>query len=288
MKTILSLIAALCCLTCFSQKDKTVIKVEYNPQAYRKIALDTLKYMFDAQKRVKPVKKDNYHYFVQDTTQFENLDIKVIPVFRIITKAFSDYSCDKNIEDYILFEERYKYLVAKVTDTNGWSGDVDIPDVNYETERFYPGEWVYADSDSEPYYYIKKLKFWTPDLDQDYEKEMNMFPNRFYFKIWGLPQLLLYIDKKDSKVYGRYVGPCSCMYDSAYQTAEEFIKQNEDAQKTYPVNELVQKYAGPDQIRLAALGFCNPEYGNPGIKMEPLHCDGTYPEGRAIKLTVKE
>lgn len=89
------------------------ISFSYNKKIYQKIAVDTIKRIYD----------DRHKYYLEvgwnmfpnpDLTfyKWEELIVVSIPYFRLSRQANKSYTCKSNIEDFIAFREHNKYQCA--------------------------------------------------------------------------------------------------------------------------------------------------------------------------------
>ena len=187
--------------TCQSFRKKDTIYVAYKPEVYRNIAFDTITAIYNRQKTQK-VKDNKKFLYLANHIEFNDLEFRSIPIFRIAHYAFVAYDCSMDFESFIVFEERLKYQSVIVTAQDREVDMVHIPDYTYLLETYYAGE----DFTSDYADYVNRLTFDETNHELNIGKAIKQNTGNFFFQIFGLEDYLFDIDRHDHKMYAQYIG----------------------------------------------------------------------------------
>lgn len=212
------------------------ISFSYSKKIYQKIAVDTIKRIYDDQCRYYLKDGANtspYIYPISSLYKWEELAFISVPYFRLARQANRDYTCESNIEDYIAFQERNKYQLAIVIRKGLMLDDVLIPDMYFEMERiFNPGGYTEV-SDSDYKGILQRFQS-SPRKYKEIIDVMEERSDNFFFGIYGLAYVLFEIDSKTGLLYANR------MYDQVGR---------------YLANDYLRIYEGEVKIRELARGY---------------------------------
>lgn len=215
------------------------ISFSYSKNIYQKIAVDTIKRIYND--RHKLYLEEGPNMFPNPNLTFrkwEDLTIVSIPYFRLTRQANRSYTCESNIEDFIAFREHNKYQCAKLIHKKIVLAEALIPNIDYEMERISnPGEYIEGNQKD---YKVMLLRFGASGSEfggeRYYDKEKDIMDKRsdnFFFGIYGL-NVLFEIDSKTGLLYANLM----------YEQVERYL-----------ANDYLRKYVGEVKIRELARGY---------------------------------
>jgi hypothetical protein len=218
-----------------TKKDKEIISFSYNETIYQKIAHDTIKKMYLNQKKMSEHSKSLGDDAISIKYDLNKLSIYIIPKFRLKRIAYELYTCDKNIEEFIEFEEKFKYMSAIVAKEKEFITMQTIPHPYFEIERVNTPDFrlkvdkfVYEES-------ILKNFVSNEEYLINIQKDINKRSENFFFGIYGLWDVIFEVEKGTGKLFAN-------KYD--YNSVIHL-----------PANEYLRKYEGQTRIRELSRGY---------------------------------
>jgi hypothetical protein len=240
------------------------ISISYDQFIYQKIATDTIKKMYENQKKMHEYSNTLGSEAISNKFNLNELTILVIPKFRLKRIANELYECDKNIENFIEFEEKYKYMSAILINDKKYVAMQTVPHPYFEIERINAPDlrlkvdkFVYEESILKNF---MSNEFYLKAIQKDIEERNN----NFFFGIYGLWDVIFEIDNETGLLYAN-------KYD--YNTTIHL-----------PANDYLRKYEGQTKIRELARGYYEDIDGLGTLDPKP--CHGTAISKKQITLKV--
>jgi len=217
-----------------------IIEFSYDSKGYSKIAYDTIKQIYNNQHQyfLKNHDRANRINAISEIYKLEDLSFYSIPKFRLVKDAGKKYNCKSNIENFIEFEETYKYQDVLIYSKNEVICKVDIPNFYYELGRInnpsltsYYGKEEYISEVLEMF-----LSFPLAYSHTLIEKMLSERPQNFFFTIFGIQSVIFEIDKHTGLLFANWIGTGS----------------NRD--KRMLANDYIRKFIGKKNIQKFASG----------------------------------
>lgn len=276
MKKIIILVIFLLFSFCHSQNadyfKKDTVYINYSKEIYNKIAMDSLKFVYNLQNKfASSISKKDRQRLLFTNYRIQDLELFSIPMYRIFSDAEKQYDCDDNIENFIAFEEHLIYQEVLVFHDKKIITHFSVPDYFDERERIQN-----PSAEMEPYFSdkprkndrIKKLSnSYTGRYFIDWNSVIN-YKNKkdnFYFMIFGLDGVLCEVNKEDNLVYS---------YD---------LNAGADSSKKL-LNEYIRKNKGIDIIRQLSRSYYIDKFGINKININP--CTNT--NKRNVKIIINK
>lgn len=228
-------ILAICQMKELKNKNSN-ISFSYNQSIYQRIATDSIRKMYQNQKKMHEYSNTLGNEAISNKFNLNELTIFTIPKFRLKRVANEIYSCDKNIEEFIEFEEKYKFMSAILQKDKKYIAMQTVPHPYFEIERINAPDFrlkvdkfVYEESILKNF---MSNEYYLNVIQKDIEKRSN----NFFFGIYGLWDVLFEIDSETGLLYAN-------KYD--YDTVVLHL----------PANDYIRKYEGQTKIRELARGY---------------------------------
>lgn len=229
----------------YSQKGllKDEITFRYDDDIYQNIAKDSVKVLYDRQKKYYTENKSEidrtfYENAISLKYKFEDLDYFIIPQYRLYREAEKEYNCKNQIEHFIVFDEPSKYFKALIKIKDTFVGNVSIPNFIFEYQRIYTPDVFTIFLRSQ--YVDSYLNEFTVHSMANYQIIEERHDN-FFFELYGLDNVVFEIEHKSGLLYANYFGM--------------FI--DEIKVPRMPANDFIRKYVGEKVIIELAKGNYN-------------------------------
>ncbi len=207
----------------------------YDSSVYQKIAQDTIKSMYLNQKKMLKYSNSMGDDIIALKYNLSDISVEIIPMFRLKRIANEFYTCDKNIENYIEFEEKYKFMSAILLVDNKYIEMQTIPHPYFEMERINNPDFrlkvdrfVYEES-------ILKGFIANEVYLSNIQKDIKKRNNNFFFGIYGLWDVIFEIDIETGLLFANKYDYGSVLH--------------------LPANDYLRKYEGEMKIRELARGY---------------------------------
>jgi len=248
------------------KNEKEEITFSYDESVYQKIAKDTIIKMYNNQKNMIQFTKTLGDDAISVKYNLNELSFVVIPKFRLKRVANELYTCEKNIEDFIEFDEKYKYMSVILVKDKKYITMQTIPHPYFETEkinnpdfRLKVDKFVYEES-------ILK-NFISNELYVNIiQKDIEQRSSNFFFGIYGLWDVIFEIDSLTGLLYAN--------------------KYDFDSIIHLPANEYLIKYEGQTKIKELARGYYEDIDGLGTL--ESKSCDKIFFSKKKVTLTVEK
>lgn len=247
---------------------KDYISFSYNQSVYNKIAVDTIKSMYLNQKKM----QDSSHSMSSESIcvkyNLNDIKVQIIPKFRLKRVANELYSCDKNIEEFIEFEEKFKYMSVVLLKDNQYISMQTIPHPYFEIERINNPDFrlkvdkfVYEESILKNF---MSNELYLANIQKDIEKRSG----NFFFGIYGLWDVIFEIDIKTGILYANRYG-----YDKVvHMLANDYLRQ----------------YEGETKIKELARGYYEDIDGIETLESKPCDEITNYEKPKILKVITKD
>lgn len=243
----------ICCffISCTFPKKVVIYKNNYINYANNKV-----KKQLDAHKL-----NSKYNRIVN----FEDLIIYSIPYFKLKNDINNKFDFNKNIEDFIRFENNDSFQEVLIFYKDS------IPLGIFDRNLFIHHYYLFNNNDRMQLYDEKNLIYENTgifNLTDVYNEEnilskINFYNGDFYFRIYGIMDELFYVDKFDKKIYTCYIGRISKI------------------RQIIPINEYIQKYYGMDFIKNVFKG-----YEREKVYPKQITCDSCKSEIKPLKIKI--
>lgn len=204
MKQLLKTITFLCYLSCSSQVEdagKKAILIEFDSFKYTSIAKFAISELYNDQLQLynnNPLAK-NRADFICTNYNLADLELKVIPKFRLNSKTSTDYNCNSNILEFVEFREFNKYMDVLVYNSKvELITIIRVPDLDQELSRINPLGTLF-DYDSTDYNNYLSSQFIISENASTVKQVSQIVTNAkssFFFQIFGINELLIEVDPR--------------------------------------------------------------------------------------------
>ena len=237
----------------------------YNKAAYEKIALDTIKSMYDTQ--IKLLHEGNVlsDEAVVKRIPWKDLEIVIIPKFRLKRNAAQLFTCTSNIENFIEFKEKNRYMSVIIEAENKFQTMITVPHPYFEIERTNNPDWRLAVTKT-VYEDIVRTFLVIPEYYAKIQKMLVEKKNNYFFGIYGLWDVILEIDTTTGELYANKID-----YGNILRL---------------PANEYIRKYEGSAKIKAIANGYYE-DIDDLGV-LDPSPCTDIEINQKKIYLKVVE
>lgn len=253
-------------LISFSQKsnlanENSTINIIYNLKNYKKVANDSILKIYNMQ--LKSGMSDGISFLYK----FSDLSLKSLPEYTIKKSASLFYDCEKDIENFIQFEDSNLYQNVIVSVKGKDLTVMTIPNPSTEMERVYnlkPGTLIDKSGYSSEVLQFFKVMPYKENEIMCYEER----PENFFFGIYGIWGIFE-VEKSSGVVYANIV---------AYENGKRLTQR-------MPINDFIRKYIGEDLIRALALGYYQDINGKDVFEGFP--CKTTYEKPSSVVIKFK-
>ncbi|SHF03869.1 hypothetical protein SAMN05444377_10364 [Flavobacterium fontis] len=226
----------------------TIIVKKYNHLDYEIVASDTIKSMYENQKRFLINSHVTNENSLSNKSKLNELNLLTIPCFRLKRSANEFYDCDKSIEQFIAFEDHVKYMFTFIMSNNKIINLQIIPNPIFEIERINNPD---SQLEVNGFRYREMiLNDFTDDSDffKFIQDDILSIKNSFIFGIYGIWDVIFEIE--NGELFANKFG------------FNSFIRMN--------ANDYLNHYLGEIKIKELARGYYE-DIDNLGT-LEPIPC----------------